>query len=92
MDPVGPGRPAIVFNMRPMMQGSRIDCTHNASNPPQIEPDLLPGESLESGVRRVTQLLITYFEQYFLRFPEQWRYLRHLPLYFVEDKAGSELA
>ena len=58
----------------------------------QIEPDLLPGESLETGVRRITQLLINYFEQYFLRFPEQWRYLRHLPLYFVEEKAESGLS
>ena len=57
----------------------------------QIEPDLLPGESLETGVRRITQLLINFFEQYFLRFPEQWRYLRHLPLYFVEEKTESGL-
>ncbi|MCH8135968.1 MAG: hypothetical protein IIB77_08335 [Proteobacteria bacterium] len=58
----------------------------------QIEPDLLAGESLETGVRRITQLLINFFEQYFLRFPEQWRYLRHLPLYFVEEKAESGLS
>ena len=57
----------------------------------QIEPDLLAGESLETGVRRITQLLINFFEQYFLRFPEQWRYLRHLPLYFVEEKTESGL-
>lgn len=50
----------------------------------QIEPELLPGESFESAVARITQQLINYFEQYFVRFPEQWRYLQSLPTYFVE--------
>lgn len=55
----------------------------------QIEPELLHGESLDNGVIRITQSLVNLFETVFVRYPEQWRYLNQLPLYFTEDGGRS---
>lgn len=48
----------------------------------QIEPELLPSESLRSGAKRITQSLVSFFESVFLENPEQWRFLSLLPSYF----------
>lgn len=50
----------------------------------QIEPFTLRHESLEDGVTRITQEFVNFFECFFNRFPEQWRYLPMLPSYFTQ--------
>ncbi len=50
----------------------------------QIEPILLPSETLRCGAERITQILISFFESIFLKHPEQWRFLSLLPCYFSE--------
>ena len=50
----------------------------------QIEPRLNLDETLQAGVKRITQELVNFFERYFLQYPEQWRYLQNLPLYFLK--------
>ena len=50
----------------------------------QIEPYLKIDELLEDGVVRITQTLVSFFECFFTRYPEQWRYLQKLPLYFTD--------
>lgn len=54
----------------------------------QIEPVLLPSETLHGGAKRITQSLVTFFESVFLENPEQWRFLSLLPRYFSEPKSG----
>lgn len=63
-----------------------------------IEPARYPGESFNTAARRITQLLVRHLECFLRRFPEQWRYLAQLPLYFQDPgtkqtemagKAGS---
>lgn len=54
----------------------------------QIEPVLLPSETLHGGAKRITQSLATFFESVFLENPEQWRFLSLLPRYFSEPKPG----
>lgn len=49
----------------------------------QIEPYLICDESLQAGVGRITQELICFFERFFIMYPEQWRYLRNLPVYYL---------
>ena len=53
----------------------------------QLEPLTLVHESFEQAVGRVTQDLVNFFERFFNRYPEQWRYLQKLPLYFVEGNS-----
>jgi hypothetical protein len=53
---------------------------------PQIESELRPGVGFEAAVMRITQQLIRYFEEFFVRFPEQWRYLQKLPSYFSKTE------
>mgnify|MGYP002631126083 CR=1 FL=1 len=48
----------------------------------QIEPDLLPSETLREGAKRITQSLVSLFESAFIESPEQWRFLSLLPRYF----------
>lgn len=50
----------------------------------QIEPRLNCDESLQAGVIRITQQLIVFFEHYFYKHPEQWRYLKYLPAYYLD--------
>lgn len=52
-----------------------------------IDTRLLPDESFQGGVRRVTQQLIRLAESWIRRFPEQWKFLPQLPLYF--DHTGQ---
>ncbi len=55
----------------------------------QIEPFTLGHESLEEGVTRITQELVKFFECFFSRYPEQWRYLQTLPSYFMQGSSTS---
>jgi len=48
------------------------------------------GESLEQATRRLTQLLVNLLEVNLRRCPEQWRYLKKLPGYFVAPE-GEDL-
>ena len=54
----------------------------------QIEPYTLNHESLEDGVIRITQELVDFFEYFLYRYPEQWRFLQKLPLYFLKGNAA----
>lgn len=54
----------------------------------QIEPDLLPSETLREGAERITQRLVSLFESAFLESPEQWRFLSLLPRYFTKPRSG----
>lgn len=47
-------------------------------------------ESREAAVRRITQNLVSFFEKYFTRHPEQWSYLNLLPAYY--ESTGSTRA
>lgn len=51
----------------------------------QIEPCLNCDETLQAGVSRITQELIQFFEHFFKKYPEQWRYLKNLPTYYLKD-------
>lgn len=51
----------------------------------QIEPYLYCDESLQAGVGRITQELIFFFESFFKMYPEQWRYLKNLPAYYLQE-------
>lgn len=53
----------------------------------QIEPELLPSETLRMGAKRITQSLVSFFESVFLENPEQWRFLSLLPCYFSKPRA-----
>lgn len=53
----------------------------------QIEPVLLPSETLRAGAKRITQSLVSFFEAVLLEHPEQWRFLALLPLYFVRPRS-----
>ena len=55
----------------------------------QIEPVLLPSETLRTGAKRITQSLVSFFESAFLEKPEQWRFLSLLPCYFSKPVAGQ---
>jgi len=55
----------------------------------QIEPVLLPSETLRAGAKRITQSLVSFFESVFLENPEQWRFLSLLPCYFSEPRSGQ---
>jgi len=54
----------------------------------QIEPVLLPSETLRTGAKRITQRLVSSFESVFLENPEQWRFLSLLPCYFSKQRSG----
>lgn len=54
----------------------------------QIEPVLLPSETLRAGARRITQSLVSFFETVLIEHPEQWRFLALLPLYFFKPESG----
>lgn len=47
----------------------------------QLEPSILRGESLRQAAQRITQELVSFFETYLLRYPEQWRFISLLPSY-----------
>mgnify|MGYP002630799406 CR=1 FL=1 len=51
----------------------------------QIEPCLNGEETLQAGVNRITQELISFFEYFFRKYPEQWRYVQNLPGYFFKQ-------
>ena len=55
----------------------------------QIEPELLPSETLRMGAKRITQDLVSFFEPVFLENPEQWRFLSLLPGYFSKPSSGA---
>lgn len=58
----------------------------------QIQPIRYKGESLSTAVQRITQDLVRFFEYFFLQYPQQWRYLGHLPSYFANcDKDEANL-
>ncbi len=50
----------------------------------QIEPELIGGESLRIGARRITQELASFFERVFVSYPEQWRFVSLLERYLVK--------
>lgn len=50
----------------------------------QIESERAPSESLRQAARRMTQQLVDFFEPVFLQYPEQWRFLSLLPVYFSD--------
>ena len=50
----------------------------------QIEPRIGKGESRADAIVRMTRLQIDFFEYFFNRHKEQWRYLYLLPEYFAE--------
>ncbi len=52
----------------------------------QIEPVLLPSETLRLAAGRITQALVSLFESVFLQHPEQWRFLSLMPLYFSQPE------
>lgn len=54
----------------------------------QIEPVLLPSETLRMGAKRITQSLVSCFESVFIQNPEQWRFLSLLPGYFSNPRSG----
>jgi hypothetical protein len=54
----------------------------------QIEPDLLPSETLREGAKRITQCLVSLLESALLESPEQWRFLSLLPRYFSKPRSG----
>lgn len=58
--------------------------THQIEIGRQIEPRIKDGESRADAVTRMTQLQIDFFQYFFNRHSEQWRYLTHLPEYFTE--------
>lgn len=53
----------------------------------QIEPELLPSETLRAGAKRITQSLVSFFESVFIENPEQWRFLSLLPCYFSKPRS-----
>jgi Bacterial lipid A biosynthesis acyltransferase len=55
----------------------------------QIEPKLLPSETLQQAVKRITQTLVSFFESVLQKHPDQWRFLALLPLYFVDPETQS---
>jgi hypothetical protein len=55
----------------------------------QIEPELLPTETLRTGAKRITQSLVSLFESVFLENPEQWRFLSLLPSYFTKPRSSQ---
>ena len=55
----------------------------------QIEPRIGKGESRADAIVRMTQLQIDFFEYFFNRHKEQWRYLYLLPEYFAEASLRS---
>lgn len=78
-----------------------LSCRHGRRNrlfvDRPIEPELLPGETMHSASRRMTQALVALLERALRRSPEQWRYLGLLPWYFrvpaadvsMMDKGGN---
>lgn len=56
----------------------------------QIETSTRIDETLAEAVTRITQELVSFFEAYFVRFPEQWRYLQRLPSYYGQIDAVTE--
>lgn len=61
------------------------DCgSHQIEIGQQIEPLTRAGETRTDTVNRLTQLQLGFFERFFVRHKEQWRYLNHLPEYFSE--------
>lgn len=50
----------------------------------QIEPSILSAETKNEAVQRIVQQQVSFFEYFFLRHQEQWRYLNKLPDYFTE--------
>jgi len=54
----------------------------------QIEPGLMPSETLREGALRITQSLVSFFESVFLENPEQWRFLSLLPCYFSKPRSA----
>jgi len=86
--PMGPALLAL-SNRVPLMPVINFrDCKRNKIRfSRQIEPVLKLDESLQIGVNRITQQLVSFFELFFKRYPEQWRYLQLLPNYF-EQKPG----
>lgn len=57
----------------------------------QIEPILYPSETLRNGAKRITQNLVSFFEQIFLKNPEQWRFFSLLPCYFPRSNTEEVL-
>ncbi|MEX0963172.1 MAG: hypothetical protein WDZ52_03900 [Pseudohongiellaceae bacterium] len=55
----------------------------------QLEPMLIGSETLRQGANRLTQELVSLFEAVFLKYPEQWRFVSLLPLYFSKPNRGS---
>jgi hypothetical protein len=50
----------------------------------QIEPNLGQAETLHDAAKRITQSLISFFEETYLQHPEQWRFTALLPDYFQQ--------
>lgn len=56
---------------------------------PAIDTGILPGESLQQAVARITQNLVTLAERWIRRTPAQWKYLNRLPSYFIAEDVAS---
>lgn len=61
--------------------------THQVEIGRQIEPLTREGETRADAVTRITQIQLDFFQHFFVRHKEQWRYLNHLSKYFTEGSA-----
>lgn len=81
--PKGPATLAIINNTPLLPVINFFDGKNNQIEfSRQIEPRLHCDESLQSGIARITQELVSFFESFLHKYPEQWRYLSRLPIYF----------
>lgn len=81
--PRGPATLA-VFNRVPLVPVICVKhSTHNVIYVgTQIEPAGYSGIPKNDHIAHITQLLVNVLERFFIRYPEQWRYLSLLPQYF----------
>jgi lauroyl/myristoyl acyltransferase len=80
----GPATLAVI-NRVPLVP---VLCTNDANQSwiditSPLDPVPHADESVRDCVDRLTQQLVSHFEDYFRASPEQWRYLHQLPLYFT---------
>jgi hypothetical protein len=50
-----------------------------------------PGESFSDCVHRLTQALCSILESYLRSYPEQWRYLNHMALFFQDPEGAGNI-
>ncbi|MEX0618216.1 MAG: hypothetical protein WDZ76_13850 [Pseudohongiellaceae bacterium] len=59
---------------------------HQLDLHPLIETGVRRGEAPSDTVKRLTQQLVKILERYLYAWPAQWRFLNHLPFYFVDER------